>query len=384
MVQCVAKIVFVINSLEGGGAERALALLVSLVMQSPLCERYDIHLVLLDDLEIVQELPAGITLHTLDAAGSMLRSVYRLGKKLRELAPDVVISFLTRANCAAILAGKMLGFPVLVSERVNTSSHFTGRFGWINKLLVRLLYPLATRVIAVSGGVKQDLVDNFRIPATRIDVIYNAYDLDRIRAKAAEPIADGCASPYICSVGRLVKNKNFELLVRAYAAARPPQKLMILGQGPEEARLRELAVTLGVADSVLFMGYKNNPYPYVAGSDFFVSSSDAEGFPNAIAEAMAVGRAVVATNCLSGPAEILAAKVDLPTPTVTVCPHGILVPTGSVPELASAINTMALPAQRLHFEQASMARVKDFSLQNYLNAFAGLIATVTADTVCGK
>ena len=111
--------------------------------------------------------------------------------------------------------------------------------------------------------------------------------------------------PYVISVGRLVKNKNFSLLINAYAKANISEDLVILGVGDEELLLKELANELGVGNKVHFLGFKSNPYPYVKSAEYFISTSNAEGFPNAIVEAMCLEKAVVATNCESGPAEII-------------------------------------------------------------------------------
>jgi len=126
-------------------------------------------------------------------------------------------------------------------------------------------------------------------------VLYNPYDIEQLKEQAAESVLDLPAKPYIIGVGRLVKNKNFSLLINAYAKANISENLVILGVGDEELKLKNLAIEQGVDDKVHFLGFKSNPYPYVSSAEFFVSTSNAEGFPNAIVEAMCLGKAVVAT-----------------------------------------------------------------------------------------
>ena len=372
------KLAFVINSMEGGGAERALSQLLFLAVASPLVDTYDVHLILLDKLDIAQEIPEKVIVHTLNGRQQMLRSISELFWKIRELNPKMLVSFLARANCASILIGRTLKIPVIASERVHTSTHFNGRFSIINKFLIKMLYPRATRIIAVSGGVKKDLVENFSVPENIVDVIYNAYDSAAIIQKSCHETDDDqdMINPYICSVGRLVKNKNFQLLIRAYAKASIPQNLIILGQGPEEENLKSLVSKLGMNDRIKFLGYKDNPYPYVADADFFVSTSNVEGFPNSIAEAMVLGRPVIATNCKSGPSEILEDSVEIETLKMKKAKYGLLVPSENEEELSAAIEYMSDLYNRIPYEEASRLRGGSFIPENFIDKFTAIVRSV--------
>src|SRR5690606_39076227 len=298
------RVVFVINSVEGGGAERVLSLL--LARMETLLKDVEPYLILLDRKAELHPIPAYIKAIRLDCQGSLIKSILSLQSQLKSIQPDVVLSFLNRANCANVLAARTLSYRCILSERVNTSSHFgAGLKGRINKLIVRMLYPLADQVLAVSQGVAADLRSNLRVQPERLKVIYNPYDLDQLQQAGSQTPALHLDDPYIVSVGRLVPNKNFPMLIRAYHQSGIPEKLVILGEGPERDSLINLINELGLQERVILAGFVKTPYAVMARAAYAAFASSAEGFPNAMAEAMALGLPVVATDCDSGPAEIL-------------------------------------------------------------------------------
>ena len=333
------KVLFVINSLAGGGAERVMTTLLEESLRSGRPEA--ISLALLDREEIAYPPPPGMDLHQLDARGSLVRSVRQLSALCARLRPDIIVSFLTRANVASVAVGRSLGARVVISERVATSSHLTaGLGGRAASALVRLFYPLAHVVIAVSQGVADDLQQNFGVAPRRIRVVSNPVDAAKLRRLAQSPADDAPTDRFIVGVGRLAPNKNFALLLRAFAASGVDGKLVILGEGPERGRLLELAGELGVAGRVSLPGYRENPFALVARAELYVLASNAEGFPNGLVEAMALGRPVISTNCASGPSEILA---DLPRAAVsglTFATYGVLTPTQAVQPLSQALRRL--------------------------------------------
>ena len=183
------RIVFAINSLAGGGAERVLTTLLG--GSAPWRNRYDIHLALLDDEPRAYPVPDWVQVHQLDARHKLLPSLRQMRALVDRLAPDATLSFLTRANVANAWAMAGRGRPWLISERVNTSAHLgKGRGALASKAMVRIAYPRAAHVIAVSEGVVDDLADNFGVRRTRMSAIANPIDHDQIAALAAEPPAD--------------------------------------------------------------------------------------------------------------------------------------------------------------------------------------------------
>lgn len=348
------RILFAINSLAGGGAERVLATL--LAGSVPWRTRYDIHLALLDDEPRAYDVPEWVEVHQLDARHKLLPSLTQLRALAKRLSPDATLSFLTRANIANAWAMTGRGRPWLISERVNTSAHLGGAFA--AEAMVRMVYPRAAHVIAVSEGVVDDLAANFGVARARMSAIANPVDHRRIAELAAEPPALTPAGPYIVAAGRLMPNKNFPLLLRAYAEAAPEARLVILGEGPEREALQALAATLGIADRVDMPGFVANPFAVVSRAHVYAMPSNAEGFPNGLVEAMACGVPVVATNCASGPSEILAGRSRDAIGGRIDVDAGALVPTDDVQAFATALVEVLAEPRR----SACGARARDRSL----------------------
>jgi len=354
-------ILFVINSLAGGGAERVLTTILG--ASAPWRDRYDVHLALLDDEPRAYAVPEWITVTQLDARHRLGASIAQLRRLVARLNPDIALAFLTRANVATAIAMAGRGRPWLISERVNTSAHLGSGAGAIAaRAMVRFAYPRARHVIAVSDGVVDDLVENFGVARDRVSAIANPVDHDAIAAQAAAPASLPIDGDYVVAAGRLVPNKNFALLVDAFAASGLPHRLVIMGEGPERASLEAQIAAKGLTGRVLLPGFVANPFAMLARALLFAMPSNAEGFPNGLVEAMACGLPVVATNCASGPSEILA---DLPRESVVDArqvPAGALVPTNDVAAFASALRDVASEPRRSVAAQAARRRSLDYGV----------------------
>lgn len=371
------RVVFVINSLEGGGAERVLSIVLAEFART-LCGPFHMHLdlVLLDKAAQQYPIPSDIHCHVLDAGGSLPRSITRLTAKLRVLRPDLVVSFLTRANLAAVVAKFATGTGCIISERVNTTSHFAGH-DWRNAIarwLVRVLYRRADRVVAVSRGVARDLVENHGQAADRIEVIPNPYDLEELERAAAQTPAIALPARFVVAVGRLTPDKNVEMLLRAFARAEGDTDLVVLGDGDRRADLEREAAQLGLADRVHFVGFVANPHAIMRQALALVSASNAEGFPNAAAEAMALGRPVILTDCPSGPGELL----DGSAPAgrgIVLAPYGVLTPIGDELAMADALRLVGTAALDRYGDVAKQ-RMRTFRAATIAERYA-----VTIDAV---
>ena len=210
-------------------------------------------------------------------------------------------------------------------------------------------------------------------------VIANPVDLDAIRGQAENGAPIPVDGPYAVTMGRLVPNKNFAMLIEAFARAGIAGKLLILGDGPERDALTRKLEALGLTGRVMMPGFSDNPFPTLARADFYVSPSNAEGFPNSLLEAMSVGLPVVSTNCPSGPAEVLA---DLTREQVgsgvTFAPHGILVAPNDPDAMAEALRAMADPARRQSYAERAPKRAADFGVARARDAYWAVIRAAAA------
>ncbi len=365
------KIMFVINSLAGGGAERVMTTLLR--GSQGYARTYDCLLVLLDRDDDAYDLPDWLRVHRLDCRHGLARSIMGLQRVVRLERPDFALSFLTRANVATTLAMGPRGKPFVLSERVNTTAHLgTGRAATLGKAMVRLTYPRATRIIGVSQGVCDTLVADFGVRADRVIAIANPVDLDAIGASARAVPPSPVAAPYVIAMGRLVLNKNFALAIEAFAAANVAGRLVILGQGPEHDNLRALGDRLGLGDRLVLPGFAENPYALLARADFFVLSSNAEGFPNALVEALACGVPAVATDCRSGPAEVLDTNIVV-ADGVASGEGGLLVRVDDCAAMTRAFERMANATLRATLAQRGSERVKAFGVAHAVTRYWAVI-----------
>ncbi|MCU0731255.1 MAG: glycosyltransferase [Hyphomonas sp.] len=371
----IRRVFFVINSLEGGGAERVFSTVLSHIhARTAKAGSFRIELVLLDTFPEKYAVPADIVVHRLDCGQNLAKSIARLVVLARRERPDLLFSFLTRSNAAAIISGAVSGAKVVISERVHTSAHFgAGPGAAVNRAVVRLLYPRAEQVIAVSQGVAHDLAHNYGVDPDRLPVIHNPFDIERIgQAALAEPTIP-LPDRFWLAIGRLVPNKNFAMLLKAYAASGSERDLVLLGEGPERAALTALTKELGIEGRVHMPGHVDNPFAVMARSSAYVMSSNAEGFPNALVEAMIVGVPVLATDCASGPAEILQAGPEKSVMTLMRTPHGLVVPADDMEAMASGLRLLADEQTRRELAKAARARGQQFGLDSTVARYEAVI-----------
>jgi len=270
-------------------------------------------------------------------APRVLMSLGPLVRYLNRERPAALLSILY-ANIVAILARRLsrASLRLVVSERNTLSSEAEGFRGDLRMrlmpLLVRRLYPWADSVVAVSQGVADDLVRVAGVPSEQVRVIYNPIVTPRLRERAGaavdHPWFAAGEPPVVLGVGRLSAQKDFGALIRAFQIVRQarPARLLILGEGDERPALESLVAQLGLGQDVSLPGFVDNPCPYMARAGVFVLSSRWEGLPGVLIEALFCGSPVVATDCPSGPREILADGR-----------YGLLAPVGDVRALAGAI-----------------------------------------------
>lgn len=181
----------------------------------------------------------------------------------------------------------------------------------------RLLYRLFRKIIPMSKGIAQHFISHYKFPPKKINVVYNPVDIDYVERLAREPLSE-CEqeifkSPVITTVGWLNKQKGHWHLIRSFKIVNencPDCRLVLIGDGPLRKYLEELVNSLRLGDKIFFLGWKSNPFKYLARSTIFCLPSLWEGFAIVIAEALACGLPVMASDCLSGPREILAPDTE--------------------------------------------------------------------------
>lgn len=279
--------------------------------------------------EAVNRIPLG--------SNHSLLAIPALARYLRQVRPRALLAAKDRAGRAAVLARALAGVDTRLVLRLGTnlSASLAGRSAlrraW-RYWPIRRLYPRIDRIVAVSAGVAADTATIAGLPREAISVIRNPVITPDLRQRAAAPCPhpwfQGKGPPVLLGAGRLQRQKDFPTLIRAFARVRQarPCRLVIIGEGQERQVLRALIAQLGLADQVDLPGFQVHPLPFLARANLFVLSSAWEGSPNVLTEAMALGTPVVATDCPSGPAELLDGGRIAP-----------LVPVGDPEALAAAI-----------------------------------------------
>ncbi len=352
------KILFVISTLNTGGAQRAFA-----NMSLGLPEGWGADFLLNDDQNISYDYRGNIiSLGVAPQADKtklsyqlrvFLRRIFRL-RQLKATGEYVAcISGLASANAVNILTGNKF-CKTIVSFRIFMSKVVTGDGikGWIKRVTTKWLANRADHVVAVSERMRLDLIDNFNVHPDKVVTIYNGYPLEEIDRLTREPLDAqqmewfANANQMIVTVGRLDEQKDHATLIKAFAKVRndyPYVRLLILGEGEKRQELQGMINQLGMEENVILCGFQENPYKIVARCDAFVLSSLYEGFPNTLAESLCIGIPAISTDCDSGAREILAPDTDVLhkiDDQISLEKYGILCPVGDVDRMAEALLTL--------------------------------------------
>jgi glycosyltransferase involved in cell wall biosynthesis len=365
------RVAFVIHKLSGGGAERVVIRLLRRFDR----EKFLPLLIVLEKKGVfLENLPGDVPI--LDcgryAEGGRWGWLRNFVLHLRRERPDAIVGFLWFVNGLAVVSRFLSGTPsrLVLSERSTVIGSGEGKLvELIRRAVIIFLYPAADRIVPNSRALARQLVDRFGISPRKVTVIPNPVDIEEIAAQGAEEADPGVgreALPVVAGMGRLSREKGFDLLIRAAAEIRSPFRMVLMGEGPEEKSLRDLAARLGVSDRVRFTGFLRNPYASLARAEVFVLPSRYEGFPNGLVEAMALGLPCVATRCPTGPEEILTDGAD-----------GLLVPVEDPGALAAAIERLlGDPALRERLGRAARERVRAYDAPGIVRRFEALIEEV--------
>ena len=324
----------VISSLGGGGAERVMVDLCRFLNDAG----RDVTLLTLsgNDTDAYQ-VPPGVhrermeirkEAHSLfDSLRFSLHHLRAMRGRIVSLRPDIVVSFVEQTNVRVIACLLGTRIPVVVSERVHPGSHKIAQtWNWGRRLLYRRSVAVVVQTEAIAEWFSKS------IRTSRLVVIPNAVRSSDSFPSLRSVEQTSLNGPYVLAVGRLVHQKGFDLLIEAFRRSELAQlgwKLVILGEGDQRPALIQQAKAAGIYHALQMPGHVDNVGPWLEKAEIFALSSRYEGFPNALIEAMQLGRAVVSFDCPSGPSDVIQHGQN-----------GLLVPAEDVDALASALERL--------------------------------------------
>ena len=318
----------------------------------------------------------------------LLLNALKFRRIIKEVKPDVVLCFNHDPRAINFLAKMLLPLTryktniAALGVATQYEKYFAGSRNRLHRLLVFFILRHADRIIAATEGVKSDLVAGFRVNPAKIDVVYGSVDLQKALEQASETVEHPWFFdnvPIVVLSGRLVFEKNHADLLKAFATVRKqkPCRLVFVGDGPEQSSLTDLAQSLDIAEDVLFLGYQQNPFKFVARSSVFAFPSLFEAQGLVLIEAMAVGCPIVAYDCPVGPREMLApgTRGSVCAENIEEAEYGILVPVGNVEALSKAILRL-LDDSRLHtrYSKLGVERAKHFDVQDMADKYYKVVS----------
>ena len=310
------KILFIAPHLDGGGSERVLINLLNNIDRDLIESEL---LVFEKSGSLMKQLNDDIRLVS-NKVRRPRYAVFEISKMIKENRYNVVFVMKLYMFIIVYLAVKLSGkrIPIVYREVTYVSTEICRNSDGldIHKLynnchVYRFLYRHMSKIVVPSAEMMKDLCSTFRVPKEKTVTIHNPVDMAEIEKSCRDVVEHPWFSeaiPVIISAGRLVGQKNFEMLIIAFSMMLDKGykgRLIILGKGEKRSELESLIEKLGVCNEVLLMGHERNPFKYIVKSSIFVLPSLWEGFPNVLLEAMACGTAVISTDCLSGPKEII-------------------------------------------------------------------------------
>jgi glycosyltransferase involved in cell wall biosynthesis len=324
-------IAFFLPNLHGGGAQKVTINLIKGILKRDI----PVDLILAsNEGHYLHQLPQQVRIFNL-AVERVIKAILPLSNYLKQNRPFALVSNMSHANVVASLAKKLArteGKLILVEHNTfsaNKSNLIRARFV---PPLMQWLYPNIDNIVAVSQGVAEDLEFQLCLKKGKVNVIYNPIVDEQLITHAKTPLNHPWfkkgSSPVFLAVGRLTEQKDFSTLIKAFALVRKQRlaQLIILGEGELRTELEAMINHLGISEDVSLHGFVENPYSYMYNASAFILSSRWEGLPTVLIEAMACGCPVVATDCPSGPQEILEAGK-----------YGTLIPVGDARAMSAAM-----------------------------------------------
>lgn len=362
------KVCFVLPSLNGGGAERAAVQILNGLDDT----RWERSMFLFArEGPYLSEVEPRIAIYSADTSSRFGR--WRaLRSFIAAERPEIVMAFLSFFSVLSAARAANNGAKVIFNLQTPMSAFLTDAdYHWRKgghktafSAVARIGYAATDLTVATSNGVARDLTEAFAIDPSRIRVLPNPVDLERVRRSAAEPIDDSVlpsgGGPLIVAAGRLAEAKNYPLMIDAFAALRAhiPARLCILGQGELETALRQLIAARGLTEHISLGAFQANPWKYIARADIFLLTSHYEGFGNVLIEAMACGVPVVAT-ASPGTRDIINNGID-----------GLLVDVHTPQAVAGALKTiLESPEKRQAMSIAAREAANRFAVREVASKY---------------
>jgi len=313
--------------------------------------------------------------------------IFTLKKIKKEINPDFSLSFGPEANIVNVFSSLGLKkIKTIVSVRTVESVHFKRYFfllRWYYNFIMKFVYKLADKIVPVSNFVAKDLIENFGVKKEKIFVIYNLYDIERIKKDSKEDLREFkklfSEKKVIISAGRLDSQKGFNYLIEAFKKVNENFSetiLVILGKGDFKKNLEKLVERLKLKEKVFFLGFQKNPFKFFKNSFVFVLPSLYEGFPNVLVEAMICQVPVIATDAPGAMREILSPNLkEKKIDGLFLGEYGILVPPKDPKAISEAIS-LFLNDEKLReiYIKKAFQRANDFKLENIIKKWKEILS----------
>jgi glycosyltransferase involved in cell wall biosynthesis len=313
-----------------------------------------------------------VPVYYLDSKSSILRLPYNLFLLVRYIVSNDVEMVISRAWNGNVLSGLAAYLTrrkviLFLSGSIDLSGH-----GVIKKSIYKFIYSRADKIISVSKESKQNCVKWLRVSPDKIEVIYNGVDTYEINSMASQkaklPDSYNPELPTIVFTGSMVHRKGVDILLEAFSKVclKWRVNLVLIGEGEKLLEYKELSKKLNVSENVYFVGEHVNPFPFMNLGSIFVLPSRGEGFPNVVLEAMSLKKAVIASDCKTGPREIIDQS------------NGTLIPVGDVEELSTSLENYIIHEEirKKHSEEAYKTIQKKFSLEKQLECIKDEIESI--------
>lgn len=313
-----------------------------------------------------------------------VRAFFLLCQYLKKTHPHTMLATNEHTSIILVLAKSVMRAKVRVVLRVGIplSIQFARYSKFRDRLipfLSRILYPRADHIIAVSRGVREDLIKTLGVKEEEVTVAYHPMDNEKIEQTGEEEVHHPWFSegPVFVAVGRVREQKGFRYAIEAMKETPTDAKLLILGAGSGKEVLVKYAETCGVKERVAFLGFVKNPHAYVKRADVFILPSLWEGLPSALLEALALGIPAIASDCPHGPREILAPDTDIsstPAQATEYADYGILVPPMDALSLGEALRRICGDESlRKKYSERAKERARAFSKDEGMRVYKNIL-----------